>query len=389
MNETLIYDPADAAFAPNADAVYRTLRDEQPVYADPHGRFHALSRFEDVRAATLDWATFSSTGKIETQTTKPTMNSYDPPRHTQLRALISRGFTPRRVNDLEPEIRRIARSLIDEFIEVGRFDGIAQYAALLPSMVMGKLIGLPDDVIPVCRELTDRFMRHTSPTDGRQYAWRSYEIFGELFEQRRREPQDDLMTALLHAEIDGTKLSEDELLAFGWLLLVGGNDTTTNLIGNGIELFARHPDQRREVVSNPSLLAGAVEEVLRIASPTHTLPRTATRNVALEHGTIPEGARVLLLWAAANLDEREFPEPERFDIHRGAPRHLALGHGVHYCLGASLARLEARIAWEELFARMPDYQFVEKPKHFVSSTFYGFEALDIAFTPRGRRDQTS
>ena len=381
MNGTVLYDPAAPGFATRSAEIYRTMRDELPVYRDPLDRFWALSRFDDVRSATLDWETYSSTGKLEAKVAKATMNSFDPPRHTQLRALISRGFTPRRVNDLEADIRTIARRLIDDFAGAGRCDAVAQYAALLPSMVIGKLIGLPDELVPVCRELTDHFMRHTSPEDGREYPWRSYEIFEELYDQRRREPRDDLLTALLHAEIDGQKLTQDDLLAFGWLLLVGGNDTTTNLIGNGLELLARHPDQRHELADAPSLIPDAVDEVLRIASPTHALPRTATRDITSEHGEIPQGARVLLLWSAANLDEREFPDPERFDIRRRAPRHLALGHGVHYCLGASLARLEARIAWEELLGRFPDYELTEPPEHFISSTFYGWEALHLAFAP--------
>jgi cytochrome P450 family 130 len=236
------------------------------------------------------------------------MNSFDPPHHTQLRALISRGFTPRRVSDLEPSIRALARTLLDNFVEQGKGDAIADYAALLPSMVMGKLIGLPDDVVPICRQLTDEFMHHTQPSDALEPATRSYEIFAELFEQRRRQPQDDLLTALLHAEIDGARLNDDELLAFGWLLLVGGNDTTTNLIGNGLELFARHRDQRAQMIDDPASIATAVDEMLRYAAPTHTLPRTAMRDVELHGCTIAAGSRVQLLWAAANLDEREFPD---------------------------------------------------------------------------------
>ena len=377
----MLYDPAAPEFAARSHDIYRALRDDYPVYEDPLGRFFALSRFEDVRSATLDWDTYSSTGKLEAQYAKPTMSSFDPPRHTQLRALISRGFTPRRVNDLELDIRRIAGGLVDAFLETGECDAIADYAAVLPSMVIGQLIGLPDELVPVCRELTDRFMRHTSPEDGRQYPWLSYDIFADLYDQRRRDPQDDLLSALLNAEIDGVKLTEDELLAFGWLLLVGGNDTTTNLIGNGLELFARHPDQRRTLVEDPTRLPDAVDEVLRFASPTHALARTAARDIVNEHGSIPKSARVLLLWSSANLDEREFPEPERFDIGRRAPRHLALGHGVHYCLGASLAKLEARIAWEEFLSRIPTYEMAQPPEHFVSSTFYGWEALDLAFDP--------
>jgi cytochrome P450 len=380
----LLYDPTDPTFAARSHDVYRVLRDEHPLYVDPLGRFWALSRFEDVRAATLDWETYSSTGKAEHRYQKPTMSSFDPPRHGELRALINRGFTPRRVADMEPQVRRIATELIDEFVEQGECDAIAQYAALLPSIVMGRLVGIPDELIPVCRALTDEYMHHTAVADVAGPAARSYEIFAELLAERRRQPADDLLSALLAAEIDGRRLTEDELLGFGWLLLVGGNDTTTNLIGNGLELFARHPDQRRQLVDDPTLIPDAVEEVLRFAPPTHSLPRTATRDVAVHGGVIPARSRVMLLWAAANLDDREFPDPERFDVRRRAPRHLALGHGIHFCLGASLARLEARVAWEEFLARMPGYEIAGEAPRFVSATFSGFAALPMTFAPRPR-----
>jgi cytochrome P450 family 130 len=376
---TFVYDPTDPTFAAQASEVYRELRDEHPLYLDPAGRFAALSRFEDVRAAAADWETYSSTGKAEANYIKPTMNSLDPPRHTQVRALIARGFTPRRVAEMEPAIRRIADDLIDGFATKGECDAIAEFAALLPSTVMGRLIGIPDELIPVCRELTDEFMHHTSPAGSLGPASRCYEIFAELYDERRRNPTDDLLSALLAAEIDGVRLSDEELLGFSWLLLVGGNDTTTNLIANGLELFARHPDQRAALVAEPALLAGAADEVLRMAPPTHSLPRTPTCDVEIHGGVIPKGIRLMLVWAAANLDEREFPDPERFDIRRNAPRHLSLGHGVHYCLGASLTRLEARIAWDAFLQRMPDYRLREAPRHFTSSTFFGFEALPVVF----------
>jgi cytochrome P450 len=294
MTQEVLYNPADPLFADHASEIYRTLRDEHPLYADPTGRFHALSRFDDVRNACTDWETFSSVGKQESQFIKITMNSLDPPRHTAMRALIARGFTPRRVADLDGTIRAIARGLIDGFIDAGRVDAIAEYAAILPSVVMGRLIGLSDADIRLCRELTDEFMHQTQPHGQKGPASRSYDVFGALLAERRLAPQDDLMSALLGAEIDGIRLTQDELLGFGWLLLVGGNDTTTNLIGNGLELFARHPDQRRLLIDDTTLLGDAVDEVLRAASPTHTLPRVTARDAVTGHGTIPAGSRALI-----------------------------------------------------------------------------------------------
>jgi len=378
----VIYDPAQPSFGARSHDVFREMRDNAPVYADPDGRFFALSRFDDVRSAALDWQTFSSKGKLEARYIKPTMSSLDPPEHGEIRAVVSRAFTPRRVAELESDIRALAVGLIDQFIDRGECDAIADFSSLLPSMVIGRLIGIPDELVPVCRALTDDNMRKTSPAGAEQPAARSYEIFAELYDERRQRPRDDLLSALLAAEINGRRLSEDELLAFGWLMLVGGNDTTTNLIGNGIDLLARHPAQRAELAADPSLLPDAIEEILRIESPTHTLPRTTAHEAVLPTGVIPEGARVLLLWASANLDEREFDDPETFDIHRRAARHLALGHGLHFCLGASLARLEARVAFEEWLRRIPDYEVARPPEHIVSSTFHGFEQLSIVFDAR-------
>src|SRR5262245_9832879 len=377
-SDPILLDPADPGFAARSHDVYRTLRDDHPVYHDPLGRFVALSRFEDVHGAATDWERFSSTGKVETRS-KPSLNSLDPPRHGQLRALIAQAFKPRRVADLEPEIRWLAGGLLDRFADTGECEAIEDFAAELPSRVMGRLLGLPDELVPVCRALTDASKRRTTPEGGADAMQRGYEIFAELYAARRPAPRSDLLSDLLRAEIDGRKLSEDELLAFGWLMLVGGNDTTAGLIGNGLELLARYPEQRAALVETPALIPAAVEEMLRIASPTHTLPRRAACDIELPYGRIPEGSRVHLLWASANLDEREFPEPERFDIRRNATRHLAFGHGPHFCLGAGLARLEARIAFEEFLRRVPEYEIDGEPQRLVSIVFQSFEKLPLKF----------
>jgi cytochrome P450 family 130 len=381
MAEGPLFDPTDPTWADRSVEVYRTMRDEHPLYVDPDGAFVALSRHADVRAAAGDPSSFSNVGKQQSPHAKPTLNSLDPPRHTKMRALLSRAFTPRRVAELEPSIRGTARQLLAGFVETGRGDALADFATVLPSVVMGRLIGLTDELIVETRHLTEEFMQQTTPHGADGPAVRSYRIFAEVLEERRRSPQDDLLSALLAAEVDGERLTEDELLAFGWLLLVGGNDTTTNLIGNGLELFARHPDVRQRLASDPAALPGAAEEVLRIASPTHTSPRIATGDIGIAGGVVPAGSRVLLVWAAANHDEREFDDPERFDIDRPAGRQLALGHGTHFCMGASLTKLEARIAWEEWLAVVPDFELAEAPRHITSPIFYGWESLPVVFPP--------
>jgi cytochrome P450 family 130 len=372
------FDPTRADFAAHAHDVYRRLRDDFPLYAHPSGEFYALSRFADVRAAALDWRRYSSEGKSEALFFKPTLNGTDPPRATRLRALVSGAFTGERVQALEHDIRVLARDLIGQLPAAGTCDMITEFAALLPSMVMGRLIGLPPDRWSECREITDDIMRVRTVQDYKEPANRCYELFAELVALRRSDPRHDLLSSLLAAEIDGERLSDDELLAFGFALLIGGNDTTTNLIGNGLELVARHPNARRQLRANPELIPGAVEEMLRAASPTHTSPRTATCDIDLHGGTIPAGSRVLLVWASANLDDREFKDPERFDIFRKHQRHLAFGFGVHLCIGAVLARLEARIAFEELLPYLGDFEIAAEPHRVLSSLFSGFDQLLVS-----------
>jgi cytochrome P450 family 130 len=246
--------------------------------------------------------------------------------------------------------------------------------------VMAELIGVPSEHIEQFRAWTEAFLEVTSPADIAERADGIYGLFGELLADRRRHPAGDLMSALLAAESDGEKLSEDDLLGFCFLLLIAGNDTTTSLIGSGAELLARHPDQRAQLVEDPSLLAGAVEEMLRIESPTQALPRTAVRDVELHGSTIPEGSRVMLLFGAANLDDREFPDAERFDIHRSAVRHVGFGHGIHFCLGAMLARLETRVVFEELLARIPDFRLSMAPERITSNWARAWQSLPLEFT---------
>jgi cytochrome P450 len=376
---TFVYDPGTADFQRHMQEIYRVLRDEHPVY-EGSGWF-AISRFEDLWNAIHDWAAFSSAHVAEAGLLMPQMIYMDPPRHTSLRAIVSRAFTPKRVAELEDRVRQVTRRLIDGFAATGSCELIGDLAAPLPSTVMAELIGVPPEHIEQFRLWTEAFLDVTSPADIAERADGIYGLFGTLLAARRREPADDLMSALLAAEVDGEKLSEDDLLGFCFLLLIAGNDTTTSLIGSGAELLARHPDQRRQLVADPSLVPAAVEEMLRIESPTQALPRTTLRDVHLDCTTIPEGSRVMLLFGAANLDEREFPDAKRFDIHRHAVRHLAFGHGIHFCLGAMLARIESRVAFEELLARIPDYQITGGPDRVTSNWARAWKTLPLEFAP--------
>jgi cytochrome P450 len=376
------YDPLGADFQADREGVYQRLRDEAPVYFDADGRFAALSRFEDVRNAAMDWKRYSAV-TAEAKILRPIINDMDPPLHTGRRKNLSRAFTPRRVAEMEPRLRQLARSLIDAFAERGSCDLVAEFAALYPSMVMGQLIGIPDELLAECRHITDAVMRIEGPEGNASPVERADIVFSALVEERRRAPSDDLISALLAVGADdGERLSDDEILGFCYLLLVGGNDTTTNLIGNGMDLLARHPQQRAILVAEPGRIPGAVEEMLRREPPTQTSARQSTADLHLHDAVIPAGIRVLLMWGAANLDEREFDEPLTFDIDRKAERHLSLGQGAHFCMGSALARLEAKVAFEELLACMPEYEVADRPERIRSVWAWGFESLNVKFAPR-------
>jgi len=378
----VLYDPVAPDFQNHHAAIYRSLRDDHPVYREPRTGFHVLSRYADVWAASADWAAFSSVTE-EAEYHKPMMVDLDPPAHTLIRRVVSQAFTPRRVARLEDAIVAKVRALIDGFVERGSCDLMGEFAALLPSDIVGELLGVPEEARAGLRGHTEDLMRMTVPRDGAVIAERVYAVFDELLEERRRSPRDDMMSMLLRAEVDGRTLDRDEVLGFCFLLLVGGNDTTTNLIGNGMRLLSVHEDARRRLVDDPDLIPSAIDEILRLEPPTLTSGRQATRDVRMHGVVIPAGSRVQLLWGSANRDEREFPEPERFDVDR-KPRHVSFGHGPHFCLGAPLARLESRIAFRELLAAIPDFAVVGEPERIRSSWARGFSALPLTFTPRPR-----
>jgi cytochrome P450 len=374
--EKFVYDPSTLQFQYELSDVYRAMRDEHPVYHDPDTGVFALTRFDDVWRAVHDWESFSSIVE-EADSLLPQMIYMDPPRHTALRALVSRAFTPKRVAEVEPLTRRTARELVAAVDPAQGCELQHEFAAVVPSVVIARMIGVPDELIGAFRGWTESFLEITSSADFADAAANIYALFAELLAERRARPRDDLMTALIDAEVDGQGLSDDELLGFCLLLILAGNDTTSSLIGNGTVLLAKHPDQRRLLGEDPSLWPKAIEEINRFESPTQVLPRTTTRPVEIHGVTIPEGSRVMLVWGAANRDEREFADPERFDVTRTNTRHLAFGHGVHYCLGSNLARLEARIAFEEWHRRFPDYELAEEPTRIVSIWARAFSRIPL------------
>ena len=375
-----VYDPSTAEFQEQIWGVYRTLRDEHPVYFDQAKNQFVLSRFADVWRATNDWETFSNIVE-EADNFLPQMIYMDPDRHTHLRALVSRAFTPRRMAEVEPLVRETARRLVGEIAERGECELQHEYAAILPSLVIAKMIGVPDEHVDAFRSWTESFLEIQGPEDYMESLGKCYGLFAELLAERRQRPGDDLMSALLAAEADGRRLTEEELLGFCFLLVLAGNDTTSSLIGTGIVLLAEHPDQRAVLLEDPSRWPGAIEEINRIESPTQVLPRTAMRDVEFDGTTIPKGSRVMLIWGSANHDDREFPDPERFDVTRPVTKHLAFGHGIHFCLGANLARLEARVALEEWHARFPDYELAGTPRRITSIWARAFGEVPIRVSP--------
>ena len=378
-----VCNPHSAAYQDRLYKIYRRLRDDYPVYYNADHELWIVSRYDDVMSILLDAETFSSTGVEEAKLLPPMMIYMDGTRHTKLRNLFSRGFTPRVVAAMEERVGEITDGLLDRVSGQGPCELMGQFAAQLPSLVMGEMIGVPEEHRGEFLDWTED-MIETGP-NAHPMAEPAAKIFAEfknLLDLRRGERRDDLMSALLDAEVDGERLSEEELLGFCFLLLVAGNDTTMNLIGNGIALLAQHPEQRAELVGDPSMIPEAIEEMLRFESPTQALPRRPTRDFELHGVTIPANCRLLTNYGSANRDDRFFQDPERFDIHRENNRHLALGQGSHFCMGASLARLEARIAFETLLARYPEYELSEEPGWVTSRWARSHPELRIDLEPR-------
>lgn len=393
MTDDLYWDPIDPVIDIDPYPLWRRMRDEQPVYRNDKFDFFAVARHADVDAALIDPATYSSAHGtvLELMTPEPMQTGHiifmDPPAQTTLRVLVSRAFTARRVAALEEHIRALCVELLDAQIGGGGFDYIQDFAAQLPSLVISQLIGVgPADREEIRRAIDQTF--HLEEGKGMvndvsmaaQIKLHTY--FTEQIDARRDNPRDDMMTGLVQAEVvtaEGTRrLTTSEAANFTNLLVSAGTETTARLLGWACDLLAANPDQRAELAADPSLITNAVEETLRYEAPSPAQGRVSTRDVELHGVSIPAGSKVLLLTGSAGRDERKYPDADRYDIHRRFDSHVSFGHGAHFCLGAALARMEARIALEETLRRFPTWDVDhEHAERLHTSTVRGYEKLPI------------
>jgi cytochrome P450 len=367
----MIYDPYSRPFQEDPYPLYKRFRDEEPCTYNPEMDFYALFRFEDVWRATLDWETMSSSlgPSLENRGQMPgevfSIIGMDPPRHTRLRNIISRGFTPRRMAALEDEIRGLAKGYLDRLASEDAFDFEQEFAVKFPMDVISVLLGIPAEDRDQYREWVDQGLERDPDgglAEGAVFSLgSSRQYVSDLIKERRKSPQNDLITVLAEAEyedVDGRlrQLSDEECGAFTTLLAAAGAETTAKLLGHAVFLLWQHPDQRQELWDDASRIPNAIEEVLRYEAPSQFQGRVAMTDSTWHGVTIPAGARVAFVTGAACRDEREYEDPDRFDIHRVHDRELYFGHGHHVCIGKSLARLETRIALEEIGARFPQYE---------------------------------
>jgi len=391
------YDPYDVEINRDPYPVYERMREEAPLYYNAQHDFYALSRYEDVEAALTNPSVFISGrgGILEVikagiEMPPGILIFEDPPTHTIHRRLMARVFSPRRVASLEPEIRGFCAASLDPLVEGGRFDFVGDIGAHMPMRTIGMLLGVPEDDQQAVRDRVDKTIR-TEP--GKPMTVRQGFVSGGMFKEyidwRAEHPSDDIMTELLNAEfVDETgttrHLTRNELLTYINVIAGAGNETTTRLVGWTGKVLADHPDQRRELVADRSLIPNAIEEILRFESPAPHVGRVTATDVDIAGGTIPAGSAVLLMMGSANRDPRQFADADRFDIHREIRPHLAFGFGIHFCLGSALARLEGRLALDEVLTRFPEWEVDEANARLApTSTVRGWESLPVFVPGRG------
>lgn len=397
-SDPVYYDPYLREIVKEPYPVYRRLREEAPLYYNDKYDFYAVSRYDDVRKGFQDNKTFiSSRGGIlelikeNIQMPPGTFIFEDPPQHTVHRQIVQRLFTPRRMNGLEPLVRNLTINCLDQLAGRDEFDFIDHIGRQVPMRVIGMLLGIPEEDLQTVREITDSKMRTEEGKPG-EYSegLKLEESFGDYIEWRVKNPSDDVTTELLNVEFTdetGTqrRLTRDELLTFFNVLAGAGNETTNRLIGWTAKTLAEHPDQRRELAEKPELIPDAIEEVLRLEPPAPHVGRYVAQDAEFQGQKVPAGSAILFLVGSANHDDRVFPDPERFDIHRErGSAHVAFGYGIHTCIGNVLARLEGRVVFEELLKRIPEWEIDQENAALLStSTVRGWDKLPAYVTGRG------
>ncbi|HZR81505.1 MAG TPA: cytochrome P450 [Candidatus Binatia bacterium] len=364
------WDPYDDAIRRSPYDAWRALRDEAPVYYNPRYEFYALSRFDDVLAASIDCETFSSAygitlDDIGRKPEHPLMIMLDPPEHDVLRKIVSGLFTPRAILRLEARIRELCAGYLEPFVGSRGFDYVREFGMRLPVMVISSLLGFPEEDHDQLREWSDAVLHREEGNErlteeGKRAQDDSYRYYWNAVQERRRSPRDDLVSQLLSSEIDDgaggrRALTDVEAVRMIGLISAAGNETVARHLGWAAIVLGEWPDERRKLVADRALVPNAVEELLRFEAPSPTQGRYATRPATMHGTTIPAGSKVALLTGSAGRDERRYPDADRFDVGRKLDRHVTLGYGVHYCLGAALARLEGRVALEETLARFPEW----------------------------------
>ena len=386
------YDPYDVAINANPYPTFARLRDEAPAYYNEQYDFWAISRHSDVEKGLVDWRTYSSHRSdfleiIQSGLDLPSgvVLFENPPVHGMHRGLMSRVFTPRRMAALEDQVREYCVRCLDPLVGSDGFDIVTELGIVMPMRVIGMLLGIPESDQVAVREKSDATLRTEAgkPMAVREDNIADGSMFVDYIEWRAQNPSDDLMTALLNAEFEDEHgeqrtLTRDEVHTYTQVLAGAGNETTGRLIGWMAKLLAEHPDQRRDIVADRSLLGAAIDETLRFEATGPHIARYVAQDVEYYGTTIPEGSAALLLVGSANRDERRYERPDEFDIHRDDIQHLTFGFGVHYCLGANLARLEARIALDELLNRFPEWDVdMDGAALSPSSTVRGWERLPL------------
>jgi cytochrome P450 len=386
------YDPYDAAISADPFPTYRRLRDEAPIYYNERFDVWALSRHEDVEPGLVDWQTFSNTRSdileiIQSGLELPpgVVMFEDPPLHTLHRGLMARVFSPKRMNELEDRVRAYCRACLDPLVGTDRFDFVADLGEQMPMRVIGMLLGIPENDQEMVRTKQDARLRteQGKPMEVKQDAIADGSMFADYIDWRAEHPSDDLMTALLHAEFEdagGTRrtLSREEVLTYTQVIAGAGNETTGRLIGWLGKVLGDHPDQRRLLVQDRSLIPNTIEETLRFQPTGPHIARYVARDVEYHGTTVPEGSAMLLLIGSANRDERRWTDPDRFDVRRDEGAHLTFGFGTHFCLGAALARLEGRVALDEVLNRFPDWEVDHDAIEMAStSTVRGWKSMPV------------